>query len=178
MRAPLNPVPLLQALADAGAQYVLVGGLAGAMLGTTRNTRDIDIAYASHHENLERICAVINRFHPRLKLLGKAEGDAISITPAHLRKNKMLQLVTDVGELDLLGAIAGFNSFAQIAKMSDTKDIGFVVHVLGVDGMLRAKKALKRPKDIQDIVELEALKEMQELHAMRIRPPDVTTPEI
>lgn len=174
MNAPLNPVPLLQALADAGAQYVLVGGLAGAMLGTTRNTRDIDIAYASQHENLERICAVINGFRPRNKILGKAEGEMITLTPAQLRRNKMLQLVTDVGEVDLMGTIAGFNSFTQIKKMSETKDIGFPVHVLGVDGMLRAKKALKRPKDQQDIAELEALKEMEQPRAMRVRPPDMT----
>jgi hypothetical protein len=90
--APLNPVPLLQ-LEDAAVEYVLIG-LAGAMLGTTRITRDIDLAYASHYENLERVSSVISRFRPRLKMLGAAEEGVIRLTPAHLRRSRMIEKPT------------------------------------------------------------------------------------
>lgn len=167
----LHPVPLLEALQEEGVDYVLVGGLAAAMMGTTRITRDIDLAYATHQENLERLCAAINRFKPRHLLLGKPEGTSFDLAPNDLRKHRIVQLATSIGQIDLIDRIAGFKSYGELKSYAVEHDIGFPVRVLATEGLLKAKRAMKRPKDVQDIVELEALQEAQTYsHHVRLRP--------
>jgi hypothetical protein len=155
---PLEPMRLFEALAQEDVNYVLVGGLAAAMNGTTRVTRDIDIAYAGDRGNLERLCRAVNRFEPRMKVFGKREGRVIVLTPGVLKKQGVVQLVTSIGEVDLLDKLTGFHSFAYVRELSTVEDVGVPVRVLGIDGLLKAKRALKRPKDMYDIAELEALR--------------------
>ena len=120
-------------------------------------TRDIDIAYATFAENLERLCEVLNRFDPRVKVSGKPAGGVVTLLPVFLKHTRIVQLVTSVGEIDILDKIAGFHTYGQIAKHAQTIDLGFPVRVLGIEGPIRSKRALKRPKDVHDIVELEAI---------------------
>lgn len=153
----------MTALAQQGVDFVLVGGLAANLHGATRVTKDIDIAYASHYENVERLCAVINRFEPRAMVLGEPEGSVLTLTPSRLKRERILQLHTTIGELDMLKVIEGFNSYGQIKKLAEASEIanGLFVPVLSITGLLKTKRALKRPKDLQDIVELEAIQEVQ-----------------
>ena len=157
----LNPLPLLRALADEGVEYVLIGGLAAAMMGTTRVTRDIDLTYATNYENLERLALVLNRFEPRIKLLVDPTDGVVQITAALLRRERILQLITMAGEVDLLDKISGFATYGQVKKYARMQDVGVSVQVLGIKGLIRAKKALKRPKDVQDLLELQALAEVE-----------------
>lgn len=163
----MNPQALLLALADERVDYVLVGGLAGSIRGTTRVTKDIDIAYSSHAANLERLCAVLNRFSPRRLILGQPEDDALTLTPDALRREPVLQLATSVGQIDLLNKIEGFATYGTIKKYAEVEDVGVEAPVLSIEGLIKAKEAMKRPKDVQDLIELRALAE-----AMRLTSPD------
>lgn len=155
----MRPKELLAALVAGGVDFVLVGGLAAAIHGTTRVTRDIDIVYATFAENLVRLCAVLNRFEPRRMLLGKAEGGIIVLTPAMLRRERVVQIATAVGEIDLLDRIQGFSSYGFLKTQSCIQDVGVPVPVLSIEGLLRAKRSMSRAKDLHDVVELEALEE-------------------
>lgn len=155
--AAMDPRPLLEALVEEDVDFVLIGGLAAAIMGTTRVTRDIDIAYATFTENLERLCIVLNRFEPRIKVLGRPVDAVVTLLPAFLRRTRVVQLVTSVGEIDILDKIAGFQTYGHLARYARPVDLGFPVRVLGIEGLIRAKKAMERPKDLHDIVELEAL---------------------
>ncbi|MDH2910052.1 MAG: hypothetical protein PXZ07_08090 [Candidatus Eremiobacteraeota bacterium] len=175
----MRPRELLAALVAEHVDFVLVGGLAAAIHGTTRITRDIDIAYATQAENLDRLCNALNRFEPRRMLLGKPEGKSFSLTVALLKKERVVQLATTIGEVDLLDRIRGFASYGYLRANAEVQDIGVLVPVLSVGGLLRAKRAMKRPKDLQDILELEALEEARELTgepnasaAIRLRIPE------
>lgn len=159
----MRPKELLAALVTEGVDFVLVGGLAAALHGTTRVTRDIDIVYATHGSNFDRLCKALNRFEPRRMLLGKPENGVLTLTPAMLKKEHMLQLATSVGEVDLLDRIHGFSSYSFLKTKAEIQDVGVATPVLSIDGLLRAKRAMKRPKDLQDIVELEALEEARKL---------------
>lgn len=112
-------------------------------------------------------------------LLGKPEGKSFSLTVALLKKERVVQLATTIGEVDLLDRIRGFASYGYLRANAEVQDIGVLVPVLSVGGLLRAKRAMKRPKDLQDILELEALEEARELTgepnasaAIRLRIPE------
>lgn len=172
----MRPRELLTALVAESVDFVLIGGLAAALHGTTRVTRDIDIAYSTTGANLTRLCEVLNRFKPRRILLGRPEGGVIVLTPELLRRERMLQLATTVGEVDLLSQIDGFNSYGFVKKNAELYDVGVPTPVLSIEGLIRTKKAMNRPKDLQDIVELEALDEVRRLvkpdegAAIRLKP--------
>lgn len=160
----MDPKRLLSALAEEQVDYVLVGGIAAAMHGTTRITPDVDIAYATDSANLQRLCAAINRFEPRRLVLGQPEGAVLHFEPELLRKERVVQLETTIGRLDLLDRIRGFGSYAAVKKLKEIQTIGVTqVHVLSIDGLIKAKRAMGRPKDIQDVTELEAIREVRRL---------------
>jgi len=54
-----DPVPLIEALSDAGVDFVLIGGLAGIAHGSAYPTYDVDVMYARDEENLERLATVL-----------------------------------------------------------------------------------------------------------------------
>ena len=159
----MQPAPLLAALATEGVDFVLIGGLAATIRGTTRVTRDIDIAYATHLQNLERLCSVLNRYEPQRIDLGQ-HGAPMTLTPSLLKQYGVLQLSTSLGEVDLLNRIDGFKSYSAIKSLSENYALPHgagAIAVLSIDGLLKTKRAMKRPKDQQDIVELEAIKQAQ-----------------
>jgi hypothetical protein len=145
---------------------VLIGGLAAALHGTTRVTQGIDIAYASHRENLERLCQVINALHPHVIGFG-GKLSPVELTPAILKRGPVIHLATDVGRVDLLRNVDGSNSYAAVKKLSELHAFegGKTAAVLSIDGLLKAKRFLKRAKDAQDIVELEAIAAARRLEA-------------
>jgi hypothetical protein len=64
------PDELIAALADAGVDYVLIGGLAVGAHGFPRATKDIDIVPAPDGSNLERLAAVLRTVDARHHGLG------------------------------------------------------------------------------------------------------------
>ncbi len=72
-------------------------------------------------------------------------------------------LVTDLGDVDLLGEIVGGGSY------EDLKDRTIRVRIFGVEclcldlaTLIRVKRAAGRPKDLEAIAELEKLLELKE----------------
>lgn len=158
MIKPMRPRELFEALAREGVDVVVIGGLAAALHGTTRVTQHIDIAYASHRGNVERLCAVLNRLHPHAVAFGGALAP-VEVRPETLRRETAFHLATDFGRVDLLRSIDGFQSYAAVKHLSAPFELApnLSVNVLSIEGLLKAKRFLKRPKDVQDIVELEAI---------------------
>jgi hypothetical protein len=56
---PFDPLPLLERLADADVDFVVIGGVAGGAHGSSYPTYDLDIAYARARENIEKIVKVL-----------------------------------------------------------------------------------------------------------------------
>ncbi len=159
----MNPEALFEALDDAGVDYVIVGGLAGAVRGATRVTKDIDIAYAPTPGNCRRLADVLNAIRPRRVLLGVPEGEPIVLDGERLRKERVLQLDTSAGRIDMLDTIAGFSNYNAVRAASSPVPIhGRVRNVLTRAGLIKAKQALRRPKDEADLLELKALEELEQ----------------
>lgn len=158
----MNAEALLRALDEEGIEYVLVGGLAANLHGTTRVTKDVDIAYDGSGANLIRLCRAINRFEPRTIVLGQAEGSSFTLVPEELKRRRILQLQTTAGQVDMLPTIRGFFNYWTVKAASQIAELesGVPVRFLSVRGLLKAKNAMKRAKDAQDIIELEALLEV------------------
>ena len=58
---------IVRCLADAGVEFILVGGVAGVLHGAARGTYDFDAVYRRSPENLKRVAAALAPFEPYLR---------------------------------------------------------------------------------------------------------------
>ena len=151
---------LLQALTAGGVEYILIGGLAANAQGAIRTTRDVDIVYARTRTNLERLEQTLAPLRPYLR--GAPPGLPFRLDVATLQSGLNFTLTTDLGELDLLGEVAGGGGYDDLLADSVTLDLfGLSCRCLGLDALIRLKRAAGRPKDFEAIAELEALRDEQ-----------------
>jgi len=148
---------LLARLANGKVEFVVIGGLAVLTHGHVRATLDLDICYARSPENLERIEHALSPIHPRLR--GAPEGLPFFFDQRTLRNGLNFTLVTDEGELDLLGEVTGIGGYGDMALQADVVtayDVTF--KLMSLDDLIRSKAAAGRPKDLLDLEALRALR--------------------
>jgi predicted nucleotidyltransferase len=151
---------LLGRLATAKVDFVVVGGVAVAFQGYGRATKDLDIAYATDHENLRRLGEVLVGLHAKLR--GIAEDVPFVPDERTLARTRLLALDTDDGGLDLLADPPGAPPYATMRDRADRVDLdGIVVAVAALDDLLAMKRATGRPQDLADIEALEVARRLR-----------------
>jgi hypothetical protein len=148
---------LLEALVGAGVRFVVIGGVAMVLRGSTRVTGDIDVAYARDADNLGRLADALSPFRPRLR---GAPPDLPFLWDAQtLRSGLNFTLTCDAGDVDLFGEVPGLGGWAAIeASASPLAVGGTTVPVLDLAGLERAKRAAGRAKDLLDLEEIAAIR--------------------
>ncbi len=149
---------LLRALADGRVDFIVVGGLAAAAHGATRLTQDVDVVYARAVPNLERIVAALGPHAPYVR--GAPEGLPFRWTVETLLRGLNFTLTTRIGDVDLLGEIAGGGSYEELLPHTiELEFFGAPCRCLDLATLIRVKRAAGRPRDFETIAELEALLE-------------------
>lgn len=149
---------LLTALVDAHVRFIVVGGAAATAHGSVRLTLDLDIVYERSKENLERIVAALSPHKPYLR--NAPPGLPFVFDAETLRHGLNFTLTTAVGEVDLLGEIAGGGTYPALEAHAVTMQLfGRTCRVLGLDRLIEAKRAAGRVKDLEAIAELEAIRD-------------------
>lgn len=157
----MNVKSAVQALCDAGVEFVVIGGWAAILQGSAYLTNDLDVCFSRKPENLKRLAEALAPFHPRLR-------DVPANLPfvwdeTTLRNGTIFTLTTDVGVLDLLAEVSGLGNFEQVKGRSVAVDaFGRCVYSLDLKGLIEAKRAAGRKKDLMILPELESLLEAQE----------------
>jgi predicted nucleotidyltransferase len=158
--AELQLVALLHRLTAAGVDFVVVGGVAVAVQGYGRATKDLDITYATGGANLERLGTALLELRARLR--GVDEAVPFIPDPAALKRMAILTLDTDEGPLDLLLRPDGAPPYERMRERADVVDLdGAPIRVVAIDDLLSMKRAAGRPQDLADIDALEAAKRMR-----------------
>ena len=149
---------LLKALANAGVDYVLVGGVAATAHGSARLTQDVDIVYARNPENLRRLAAALAPYEPYLR--GAPPGLPFQWSIETLKRGLNFTLTTALGHIDLLGEIAGGGSYENLlADVILLKLFGIECRCVTLQRLIQLKRAAGRPRDLDAIAELEAILE-------------------
>jgi len=159
-RPPLDAEEILRRLVKRGVDFVVIGGIAGVLHGSARNTFDLDISFATDDANLAALGDVLTALGARLKGVGE---DVPFVPDARtLRQVELLTLVTSLGELDVLARPAGAPPYPELRRNADRYDLGgFNVSVASVDDLIAMKLAAGRTKDLLDVEELEAIKRLR-----------------
>jgi hypothetical protein len=151
---------LLERLAKADVDFVIVGGFAGVMYGCTYVTQDIDICCDFSPANLLRLQKAISDLHTVHRMTPKRKK--LELTEKTCRHLKNLYLDTDIGQLDCLSFINGVGDYKKVKLASELVEAGDVqLRVLSLDTLIKAKKAMNRPRDKESLLELEAIKNLK-----------------
>lgn len=147
---------LLQRLCDAEIDFVIVGGFAAMLHGSSLLTRDLDVCAVLTQENVAKLREVLHDLHPahresRLSFLD---------TPDPGVEVRNLYLRTDLGPVDFLSTIAGVGDFESVrANAIEVELFGRRCKVMSMDDLIRAKEAIGRQKDLQAVIQLRAIRE-------------------
>jgi predicted nucleotidyltransferase len=157
MPTPIDFAKLLRVLLDEAVEFILVGGVAGAMHGAARATYDVDVVYRRSPENLSRLVAALTPHRPYLR--GAPAGLPFSFDVQTLRQGLNFTLTTALGDVDLLGDVAGGGGYEDLLAHSQSIPLlGTTCRCVTLEGLIRLKRAAGRPKDLEAIAELEALR--------------------
>jgi predicted nucleotidyltransferase len=157
----MNVEAAIQALVDAGVEFVIIGGWSAILNGSVYATNDLDICFARNSENLRRLARALAPYHPRLRDLPK--GLPFVWDQATLRNGTVFTLDTDLGKIDLLAEVAGLGTFDEMTAGSIVAEaFGRQVRTLDLKSLIKAKRAAGRDKDLMVLPELESLLEAEE----------------
>lgn len=156
-----SPTRLLVELADAGVDFVVIGGIAVVVQGHIRTTRDLDITYATSPDNLEALGQALVALDARLR--GVTEVVPFVPDGRTLRGAELLTLETTEGSLDLLAAPPGAPPYSKLKARAERVEIeDRDVLIASIEDLVAMKRAAGRPRDLEDI---EALEEIRQLRA-------------
>lgn len=156
-----DPVRICTILNDEGVDYIVLGGFAAVVHGSSLPTRDIDILPSRAPSNLDRLGRALRRMNALIRTSDEPVAAPID-GPFLANMPFMLNLVTDFGEMDLTfapsGGLGGFDEWNANAIVVDISE-GLSVHVAALDDIIASKQAANRPKDQRSLPYLESLRD-------------------
>lgn len=152
---------LLETLTDAGVEFIVVGGAAATGHGSARLTQDLDVVYRRSAENHVRLVSALSKHAPYLR--GAPPGLPFRWDDQTIERGLNFTLTTSLGDIDLLGEIAGGGGYEQLLPHCVILRLfGLECRCLGLRKLIQVKRAAGRPKDLEAIAELEAILEERE----------------
>jgi predicted nucleotidyltransferase len=149
---------LIQRLCDADIAFVIVGGFAAVLHGSSLVTRDLDVCAVLTPENVEKLRETLRELHPFHRLTPQKLSFLDNPDPGVEVRN--LYLRTDIGPVDVLSSILGVGDFERVyTESAEVELFGRKCRVISLDDLIRAKEALGREKDILAAKELRAIRE-------------------
>ncbi len=100
---------ILPILIQNDVRFIVIGGGAALAHGAARLTYDVDVVYARNPEDLRRLAAALQPYQPYLR--GAPPGLPFRWDERTLKSGLNFTLTTTLGDLDLLGEVAGGGSY-------------------------------------------------------------------
>lgn len=148
---------LLVELSNAGVRFIVIGEVAGALLGTLRQPSEVDVVHdANDHSSVDVLAALLKRWraHPR----GADGSGPCSIDAAVIRSVPTLALDTDLSPVNFWTSchVLGDYSATQAHVVSrDTSGLEF--SVLDIRGLMAMARGQGRSRDYELMYELRQL---------------------
>ena len=160
---PLQAEELLQLLDRHGVRYIIVGGLAASVHGSTRVTFDIDVVPEWTDANLEHLAAALRDAGAELQA-PESRPVAFPIDASSLRQFEISTWRTRLGDLDVIigtptakrGQLARYDALAPRALERDA--FGVTILVAALADIIESKQALGRESDLVALPELHRLR--------------------
>ena len=156
-----NLKALLERLLQNQIDFVLVGGFAGVVHGSTLVTQDLDICLAMTNEQIEKLRKALSNLHPILRMNPNFQPSFMD-HPKDLTGVNNIYLKTDLGILDVMSELPPVGSFKTIKKNAiEIFLYGHSCKVISLDDLIQIKRAMTRPKDQEALRQLSQIKNLK-----------------
>ena len=136
---------LLGALGAREVSFIVVGGAAAVLHGAPTTTHDLDIVPEQSEPNLEQLMAVLREQHA---LVRDPAGRRLEPNPVALRGRGQMQLVTDLGPLDILCRLHDGRGYEDLAPRSIMLEAGELqIRVIDLPTLIQIKGSTGRARD-------------------------------
>jgi hypothetical protein len=156
-----DPVRICEILNDERVDYVVVGGFASVIHGSSLPTLDVDLVPSRQAENLDRLAEALTRMNAMIRT---SDGPVPTRIDGRFLAgmSMMLNLVTDHGDVDVTftpsGPLDGFDDWdARAVRVEIADDVEISIGAL--DDIIESKRAADRPKDRDALPYLESLRD-------------------
>ncbi len=153
---PSLDAPAIFAILDTyRVEYVLVGGYAAQVHGSTRVTTDVDVTPERSLANLGRLAAALRELGGGIRVDDLEDGLPFATSAEALAGVKTLNLRTPFGDIDLTFDPDGTGGFPDLVGRAEPHTVGSVrVLVAALADVIRSKTAAGRQKDLLALPEL------------------------
>ena len=152
---------VLSELHSLGIEFVIIGGVAATIHGSTYTTNDLDLCYRRTPKNLDKLASWLQSHKATLR--GASSDLPFIPNGKTLQAGLNFTFSTDFGDVDFLGEVQSVGSYDEVIKNSDVIEVfGVPCPVLNLTTLINIKKKIGRPKDTAVAIELEAIKELLE----------------
>lgn len=134
-------------LAEAGAEFLIVGAYALGFHGAPRASGDIDLFIRPTPENAARVHAALVKFGAPLAAHGMTAADLA-------QPGSVYQLGLPPRRIDILTEISGVSFDEAWASRVSAHVADQTVFVIGREAFVKNKRAAGRPKDLADAARL------------------------
>ena len=143
-----RPRPILDALLAHEVDFVLIGGMAGVVRGSSYPTYDVDIAYGRGRENLERLAMALNQLGAKLR--GAPPDLPFILDAKTLENGAHFTFETPYGSLDILADPDGAPRYDELKRAAgEPQELeGVLILAASFDHLIAMKEAAGRTKDM------------------------------
>lgn len=148
--------------------FVVIGGIAAALHGSTTVTLDLDVLYERSRENISRLAGALAALGATRRDL--PAGVRAPLDERALRAATNVLLHTHYGDLDCIGETpSGAFTYPQVSPTAERMriDTDLEVDIASLDELIRMKRATGRTKDRIEIETLSALRDERERRERR-----------
>lgn len=146
MDLPSDLIDLLAEFAAEKVEYLLVGGLAVALHGLPRFTKDADVWLRDTPDNIGRARRALESF-------GAPQATRNGLTAA--RGLDVVWMGHPPSRIDLMKAVPGGDFDRAWSSRRTVESGGVPITVVGRDELIRLKRRSGRPQDLLDAANLE-----------------------
>ena len=136
---------ILRVLLRHDVDFFVVGGVAAQLEGAPILTLDLDVLYDKTPDNIERLLGALGELKARYR---DPAGRHIEPDRAKLETFRINLLLTELGALDVLGAIGSGSTYQDLLARTISYELGEArVRVLELAAVIESKEQANRDKD-------------------------------
>ncbi len=152
---------ILRVLTEHRVDFIVVGGVCGALHGSPVLTYDLDIVHSRAPENVERLLAALQALDAHYRFGGMRK---LAPGPTHLASEGHQLLMTQFGPLDVLGVVGKSREYRDLLPHTEEANVGegLTVRLLDLDTLIETKQEIGGEKDAAALAVLRQLRKARQ----------------
>lgn len=150
---------LLKRLLDSHLDFVLIGGYAAVVHGSSQVTHDLDICAVVTESELQKLKIALKDLSAKHRM-NKSFQPTLEEYPTPGQSLDNYYLKTSAGVLDIINQVIPAGSFEDIKRNAiEIKIFGHICKIISLDDLIKVKASMTRDKDKIVLTELMELKQ-------------------